>query len=64
MLHKQNQVPASLAPSDKQISGPIPINIQHLQQQIVVPTPVPPPIRHDFAVGPHVSQPPPVFSGK
>lgn len=62
MLHKQNQVPTSLMPSDKPISGPVPINVQHLQPvQNVMPTPVPAPVRPDFSQ--HV-QAPPVFSGK
>lgn len=67
MLHKQNPVPATLTPSEKPLSGPVPINMHMTQSvsQAAVPTPVPPP-RTDFqpVLNPSMAtSQAPVFSG-
>lgn len=70
MLYKANQVPPILNPADKNVTSPVIINPQYLQQpitQATVPTPVPPPVRADFQPSTTNVIPaaqPPVFSGK
>lgn len=68
MLHKQNQIPATIGSTDKSVSSSVSINPQYLQQsQASAPTPVPPPTRAEFpTVTPTImpsTQQTPVFSG-
>lgn len=62
MLHKANQPPPTLTPSEKPITGPVPIN--NIVVHTVLPVPVPAPVRNDFIPVQNIPPQVPVFSAQ